>query len=155
MSKLAPDDERLLHRFVDGELPDTAITDFRRRLEREPGLRQQLQQLQDLRACFRQDAGSAIAAPAGFTAGLLTTIRQRTLNQSWRDDADAEPQLLRLCRRLLIAAAVLVGLAAIWQAGVLRHIAPKQVEASNELRQLDALIRADSMRTPAATESRR
>ena len=36
MSKLAPDDERLLHRYVDGELPDAAITDIRRRLEREP-----------------------------------------------------------------------------------------------------------------------
>lgn len=157
MNELAPDDERLLHRFVDGELPDAAMTEFRRRLEREPELRRHVQELQSLRGCFRRDAAgaAAVTAPAGFTAGLLTTIRQRTLTQSWRDDAGEEPQLQRLCRRLLLAAAILAALGASWHAGLFRHVAEKQVEAADELRQLDALIRADSSRLPAAVESRR
>lgn len=152
MTKLAANDERLLNRFVDGELPATAMDDCRRRLEQEPRLRQHLQELQAVRACFRTASPAAVAAPAGFTAGLMAAVRQRSLTQSWRDEAGDAPQLTRLCRRLLVAAALLIGTAAIWHLGLFRHHEPSVVEAANELQRLDRLIDAAAQQPPAAVE---
>lgn len=115
-------DDRLLHRFLDGVMGADEAAACRARLQAEPRLRQQLQALQQLRVAFTEARQPATVAPAGFTTGVLAAARRLPS----RDDADldgawgegGQQGLLRLCRRLLLAAAVLFGLGLLTQAGL-------------------------------------
>jgi anti-sigma factor RsiW len=156
-SELSPADEKMLHRFVDGELSGAVLADCQQRLAAEPALRQRLHDLQGLRECFAAGRREQVLAPAGFTADLMAAIRRRTLEQSWR--REEENRLVPLCRRLLLAAAVLVGLAALWLSGIVRDQSPRNLEAApdvvqREMQRLDRLIQAEEAQS-GPTEERR
>ncbi len=144
--KLSTRDLQLLHRFLDDAMGGDEVVAFHARIEAEPHLRQELQALQQQQRAF-QDAGRpVVAAPAGFTAGVLTAVR-RLPNRTELQQAQLGEGMARFCRRLLIAAALLFGLGIAWHAGVFGDDRADTLEAApadvaREMERLDALIRA-------------
>jgi anti-sigma factor RsiW len=145
---ISASDERLLHRFLDGALAGEEAVACRSRLAAEPALRQGLAGLQQLRAAFAEARQPVMAAPAGFTAGVLAAARRLPTQVELREagdwDAVAGPGMVRLCRRLLLAAAVLFGLGLLSQSGLFGdgradtlQAAPDEVH--REMQRLDAL----------------
>jgi anti-sigma factor RsiW len=148
-------DERRLHRFLDGELDAPAQQLLRTRLLAEPLLQARLRELEAVRALFAADRGERPPAPKGFTSDVLAAVRQQTLEQGWRRNVDDDSDLIRLCRRILVAAALLFSLAAVIQSGLLQsrssvvEAGPDRIRA--ECRRLDELISARARTTPAVT----
>ncbi|GAB4136487.1 MAG: hypothetical protein Fur0037_01070 [Planctomycetota bacterium] len=147
MTRLEPEDERMLHRYLDGEPVDRR--EVRARIEREPALRARFEELRDLRRCFEAGKDAPFRPSPGFTDKLMQVVRQRTLEQGWRDDDLETEESVRLCRRLLLAAVVLIGLVAIWGVGAFSRSSPGTVEASDELRKLDESVFGTGSWTPA------
>jgi anti-sigma factor RsiW len=154
--KLSANDERLLHRFLDGELPELEAAACRARLVAEPTLREGLQGLQQLHRVFTVSAAPGVAAPAGFTAGVLAAARRLPSREQMRqvdaEQAAVEQGLRVLCRRLLIAAAVLFSLGLAWQAGLLGDRRADTLQAApalvqDEMERLDALIQSGAIRS--------
>lgn len=157
--KLPASDERLLHRFLDGAMGGDEAAACRARLQAEPQLRQGLAALQQLRAAFAEARQSAAVAPAGFTAGVLAAARRLPSRDDLRDagewGSEAGQGLLRLCRRLLLAAAVLFGLGLLSQAGLFGDGRADTLQAGPDdvQREMDRL---DSLPLPGpGTERRR
>lgn len=139
------DDLKSLHRFLDGELDAAANAALRARLAAEPELRQLLAGEQRLRDGFAAARTPVVAAPAGFTAGVLAAVR-RLPSRDQLELQEVGDRIVRLCRRLLIAAAVLFGLGLVWHSGLLDAHTDKLEAAPDEIRsemeRLDARIRA-------------
>jgi anti-sigma factor RsiW len=145
-------DDMTLHRFLDGELDAAAAGAFRARLAAEPALRERLAVEQRVRSGFTGARAEATAAPAGFTAGVMAAVRRLpdrgTLEQQVAQQ-DLADRIVRLCRRLLIAAAVVFGLGLLWHSGLFDDHADRLEAAPDELRleleRLDARIRAGEL----------
>lgn len=143
---LSPNDERLLYRFLDGELADDDAAACRARLEREPLLRQGLDELRDRVSGFATARTAVIAAPAGFTAGVLAAVRRLPDRELLRA-SEVEPQLIVFCRRLLIAAAVVFGIGLLWNSGLFDTrradtLQARPGEIDREMQRLDELIKS-------------
>jgi len=138
-------DSKTLHRFLDGELDAAASAAFRTRLLAEPELRQLLAAEQQLRGGFVAARAEVVAAPAGFTAGLLAAVR-RLPSRDQLEQQEVGERVVRLCRRLLVAAVILFGLGLVWHSGLLDahtdklEAAPDEIHS--EMERLDARIRA-------------
>jgi len=146
---LSAADLRQLHRFLDQELQGEALESLRHRLEADGELRRRLQELQALRGGFVAVRAERPLAPAGFAADVLAAVRSHSLEQGWRRDVVDDGELVRLCRRLLLAAVVLFALGLLLRSGLFGFGAPKQIEAGpptieREIERLDRLIRAGS-----------
>jgi anti-sigma factor RsiW len=137
------DDTRNLHRFLDGELDATAAAALRTRLAAEPDLRRQLAAEQAMRGGFATVRAAAVTPPAGFTAEVLAAVRRLPARDQIEQQDTAE-RVVRLCRRLLLAAAVLFGLGLVWHSGLLDAHSDKLEAAPDEIRsemqRLDAMI---------------
>lgn len=147
--KLSTRDLRLLHRFLDGAMGGDEVVAFRTRVEAEPQLRQELQALQQQQRAFQDARQPVVAAPAGFTAGVLAAAR-RLPNRTELHESEASEGMRRLCRRLLIAAALLFGLGLAWHVGVFGDDRADTLQAApgdvkREMDRLDALIQAGSV----------
>jgi anti-sigma factor RsiW len=149
---LSSADERLLHRYHDGESSPDEAAAVRARLDAEPRLSRRLQELRGVSSLFAAGREQRIVAPAGFTAGVLAAARHLPFDARVRE-ADDDAGVVRLCRRLLIAAAIVFGLGLVWQGGLLAvggddtlQAAPDDVQ--REMERLDALI--ESGRVPPA-----
>lgn len=145
---LSHDDQKTLHRFLDGELDAAAAAAFRTRLQASPELRRHLAAEQQLRGGFVAARGDAMAPPAGFAAGVLAAVR-RLPSRDQLEQQEVGERVVRLCRRLLVAAVLLFGLGLVWHAGLLEarndklEAAPDEVQS--EMERLDALIRARAL----------
>jgi anti-sigma factor RsiW len=143
--RVSDDDERNVHRFLDGELDEAASAGFRARLAAEPGLRERLAEARALRVGFEAGRGRAIAAPAGFTASVVAGVRQLPARAELEQREVAE-SVIRLCRRLLVAALVVLSFGVAWHVGLLDahrdtlEAAPAEVRS--EMERLVALIDA-------------
>lgn len=144
-------DTRLLHRFLDGELAEAEAQALRTRLAAEPDLRAALQALQQQHQAFAAAARSGFAPSAGFTQGVLAAARRLPSRTALRE-AEAGEGLVRLCRRLLLAAVVLFGLGLLWHGGLFGGSnAPLQAapdEVAREMERLDAIIQAGGPKVP-------
>ncbi|MEO6594633.1 MAG: hypothetical protein ABIP94_07755, partial [Planctomycetota bacterium] len=99
-------DERLLHRLLDGELDTRVTAELQARLGGEPALRQRFEREQALRAGFQAVRARGRTAPASFTTGVIAAVR-RLPSRTEIEQSEVSERILRMCRRLLIAAAVL------------------------------------------------
>jgi len=116
--KVSENDERLLYRFLDGELVGDETVACRARLEREPLLRQALQAMQDRARGFVTVRSEAMVAPAGFNAKVLAAARRLPERAALRE-AEVGASVVVMCRRLLLAAAILFGIGFLWHSGLL------------------------------------
>lgn len=144
--QIPKNDVRLLHRFLDGELAGDEAAACRARLEREPLLRQGLQELQDRARGFAIARTTGVVAPAGFTAGVLAAVRRLPDREALRA-AEVGPDLVVLCRRLLLAAAILFGIGLLWQSGLFVGRSTDTLQATpsvidREMQRLDAIIQS-------------
>ena len=157
--KLTHADEVLLHRVLDGEMDSAQAVAFEARLAAEPRLRSCCEDARVLRAGFAAAHAGGPAPRAGFTAGVLAAARSLPSRQQLKRD-EVVADLVRNCRRVLIAAAALFVISLAWHAGLVnsRHsdtlqAAPKQ-EVEQEMKRLDALIdaltRSGALETPPA-----
>ncbi|MGC6489276.1 MAG: hypothetical protein ACON4Z_16640 [Planctomycetota bacterium] len=142
-------DERMIQRYVDGELSESDAAAFAARLLREPSLREQVAVLESLSGHMAPAA--APRAPAGFTADVLTAVRRLPERDQLAQD-EVAAGAVRLCARVLVAAAVVLALGLAWHAGLMDaggadtlEAAPAAVE--QELERLDQLI-LESMEAP-------
>jgi len=139
-------DERLLYRFLDGELTADEAVACRTRLEREPQLRQCLEELRNRASGFATARAEGNVAPAGFTAGVLAAVRRLPDREALRA-AEFAPHLVVLCRRLLIAAAIVIGLGLLWQTGLFTGRSADTLQArpgeiEQEMQRLDDIIKS-------------
>jgi len=143
--KLTTADSLSLQRYLDREMSTEQAEAFRRRLAAEPALRAaaaEREAIADGFALARQDVRRA---PAGFASAVLAEVRQLPARVQLEAAATAAV-VLRVCRRVLIAAAVLAGVALAVQAGLFEtglgeqlQAAPDEVQA--EMQRLDELAK--------------
>lgn len=148
-------DQRLLHRLLDGELPATEAAAAEARVAASSELRAWLQQQRALRAGFVAGREPARTASPGFAAGVMAAVR-RLPSRPELIAAQQGVDFVRLCRRILIAAAVLFAVGLAWHSGLLDSRAHDQLQAApdeiqQEMERLDALIQA----MPSASSERR
>lgn len=137
-------EDRLLQRYLDGELPAAEASDFARRLMSEPGLRERLREAEGLRAGFVAGRGAVVAAPADFTSRLLAQVR-RLPSRHELQQADLAGAAVRLCRRLLFVAAACAAIGLAWHAGLFDRGGRETLQAApdeiqRELQRLDAIL---------------
>lgn len=153
-----------LQRYVDGQLSESEAATFAGRMLSDNGLRQRLEALEQVQAGFAAaadsrtadsrtvDGRSAANAPAGFTASVMSEVRRLPSREQLQQNDMAETTV-RLCRRLLIAAAMLLGLGLGWQSGLFSPNGSDQIEAAtpteveSEMQRLDDMI-MKSMEAP-------
>ncbi len=138
-ASVSDQDLMLLDRYLDGELADEARAACKERLAREPLLQRALGERMRLRAAF-QPAPATFAARPGFADRIASAARRQP-----SPDASA-PQVVRLCKRLLLCAAAVVAAALLWQSGLLSAAGPGSLQAAPDAAQkiiddLDARIR--------------
>lgn len=127
--KLTHQDELLLQRHLDGELDPAAVAALRARLAAEPALARALDDARALRTGFLAGREFAMRPPATFAAGVLAAARQLPARDQLQR-MDVAATAIRVCRRLLIAAAVLAGIGFLWQAGFVRLGAAPMLQAA-------------------------
>ena len=144
--QISSQDQRLLHKYRDGEMSDSDATAFRARLAAEPVLRSGLAELDELARGFLAGAGRTFTPPQGFTAGVLAAVRQLP-SRIQLQQAEISASAMVLCRRVLIAAAILFGIGLAWHAGLFPdgrsdtlEAAPAEVE--REMERLDEIVRS-------------
>lgn len=155
---LTPRDQSLLQRHLDGELPADAAAAFAARLLAEPDLARAAEAARAGRALLRAAAGPARQPSARFAAGVVAAARQLPSRQQL-EQADLATAALRVCRQLLIAAAVLAAFGALWHAGLIGPARMDTLQASpgvleQEIRQLDARIQAGAVPPPPVERGR-
>jgi len=161
---LSSHDQRLLQKFRDDEMSADESVAFEARLQAESpdaeSLRSGLAELEELSRGFVAGRSKAFAAPAGFTSTLLAEVRQLPGRIQLRQ-AEISGAALVLCRRMLLAAAILFGLGLCWHAGLFPDGRSDKLEAGpaeieQEMDRLDAIIRGwkASEGGPSATENR-
>ncbi len=144
--QISSHDQRLLQKFSDGEMNQVEAAAFQTRLEAEPALRSGLAELEELARGFVTGRSQTFSAPAGFSASLLAEVRQLP-NRIQLREAEVSGAALVLCRRVLIAAAILFGIGLCWHAGLFPdgrndtlEAAPAEVE--REMERLDEIVRS-------------
>lgn len=156
--KISQHDEQNLHRLLDDALSPAEAAALRLRLEAEPALRRHYEAAQRLRAGFAAVRATGAVAPVGFTAGVLAGVRRLPSRQEL-EEREVGDSIVRLCRRLLVAAALVFGLGFAWRCGLLDgsrsntlEAAPDKVqrETQRELDRLDALIQSGALGSGAS-----
>jgi len=142
-------DDLMIQRYVDGELPEADAAAFAARMLQEPSLRERVEELQQFASGFA--GGDSVAAPAGFTANVLAEVR-RLPDREELEQMDVAAGAVKLCMRVLIAAALIFGIGLAWHSGLLDGNRADTVEAApdaveKEMDRLDQLI-LESMEEP-------
>lgn len=143
-------DQRNLQRLIDGELPPAEAVALRARVDAEPALRAAFAAMDEQRSRFAEVARVGIAtAPGGFTASVVAAAR-RLPDRRELEAQDVGEGIVRVCRRLLLAAAIVGALGAFWYSGLWRAGGDHRVEAApdevqKEMQRLDALIESGAV----------
>lgn len=154
MSDLPPlndADRQSAMRFVDDEMSSDECQKFEARLAKEPALAAVVDDYRGLQSAF-------VAEPAPQpSAGFFERVQREVAAGGPRDgdlmtEGDAVPASLHdfeaLCRRLIVAAALLIGLGLLVWGGLIRSADSGKLEASpaemrQEMERLDALLLRD------------
>ncbi|MFN9442511.1 MAG: hypothetical protein ACK6DH_09575 [Planctomycetota bacterium] len=155
---LEPDDTVLVQRHLDGELAAAAAAAFAARLRTEPELARAVAAAHAQRDLLRAAAGPGRRASARFAAGVLAAARALPTRLQLQQ-ADAVAAAVRTCRGVLLAAALIAAVGALWHAGLFGARAPATLQASagemdQAIRSLDARIQAGAVPPPAAERGR-
>ncbi len=141
--------DKLVQRFLDGELSGSEGAAFAARMLSDSTLRKRVEGAQQIQSCFAAEASSMRrdAQPsAGFTAAVISEVRRLPSRVELQQD-DLAKSAVRLCSRLLLAAALLIGLGLGLQAGLFDPNGSGQIEAASptevdaEMQRLDGLAR--------------
>jgi hypothetical protein len=137
-------DRMLLQRHLDGELEGPANAAFAARVAAEPELAQAAAVERELRAGLAAAGRVRTMRPSpSFTANVLAAAR-RLPSRQLLEQQDVAAGAISLCRRLLLAAAILAGLGLVWHSGLVRGAQPESLQATpgdivREIERLDAL----------------
>lgn len=126
-------DDRLMQRYVDGELSETEAAAFAARILADNELRQRTEALEQVKLGFvsaREHATGPAVAPVGFASRVMAEVRGMPSREQMKQ-LDLSEGAVRLCRRLLLAAAVLFGLGLGWQSGIFSPNGSDKVEAAS------------------------
>ena len=149
MSHLNPDDT-MVTRYVDGMLHGEERTEFERRLLADARLREAVEQQQHVRDWFLQERDTAPAGTSdGFVGGILAkTRRLPSRSELANDSADNHTSVHQLARQLLVAAAVVFGIAMVTWGGLFKAPDPRYLEAADvdRIERLDRAIEAEALR---------
>ncbi|MCB9879121.1 MAG: hypothetical protein H6835_16115 [Planctomycetes bacterium] len=144
-------EDRLLQRYLDRELSADESAAFAGRLLTDATLRDRVQQAEALRAPLLAAAAAPTPrASMAFTQKVMAEVRrQPSREQLMRFDLSAST--LRVCRRILLAAAVLCAIGAAALTGLFDRPGADTLQAApgevqQEIDRLDAAIRADQQR---------
>ena len=139
-------EDQELQRYIDGELPAEDAAAFAARMLQDAGLRERVEAAEALRGGFAAaDGCAAVGAPAGLTANVLAEVRRLPSRDQLRQ-IDVAAGAVQLCRRLLLAAAVLLGVGFAVYVGLFDGQGSRTLEAAPEqeierqMERLDALI---------------
>ncbi|MCA8976803.1 MAG: hypothetical protein KDC98_18925 [Planctomycetes bacterium] len=144
--RLSADDQMLLQRFLDRELAADEAASLRSRLDREPELAAGFAEFEELSRGFAAGRSAGFVAPAGFTAAVLAEVRKLP-DRIRLQEAEFSARAMVLCRRLLLAAAILFGLGLCWHIGLFDGGSATTLEAAPDeidrvLDQIDAIVRS-------------
>jgi anti-sigma factor RsiW len=138
----------LIGRFVDGELGGVEHAAFARRVAADADLRAAIDDLRKHRRLVRSadDAvGPMAGVPVGFAARVLDSVRRMPSREELvrlSDEGDWIAEVVGFARRLVVAAAVILGVALLL--GLLALGAPDtenlSASATEELRQIDQRV---------------
>lgn len=145
-------EDQQLQRYLDGELSEPEAAAFAARMLADHDLRQRVEAMEQVQLGFasaKNDATGPVAAPVGFTASVLSEVR-RLPSREQMQQMDLSEGAVRLCRRLLLAAAILVGLGLGWQSGLFSPNGSDKVEAASPAEIEAEMQRLDEMAIQAA-----
>ena len=147
--KISHEDRRRLQRFLDGQSTVAESAGLRARLGEEPDLRQVFEEEQRLRAGFAAARTAGPVAPAGFTAGVMAAVRQLPSRREL-EEREVGESVKQLCRRLLVAALIVMGLGFVWHSGLLECRRGETLEAApdeirREMDRLDQVIQSGAL----------
>lgn len=143
------DEERLLaSRYVDGELGVREASEFEARLAADGELSVLVGELRDDRAWFAPGRDEAAPAPSeGFQARVLRDVRRlpRGDELSGTEASAGIVSFEVACRRIMVAAALLIGIGLLVFGGLLHAADSGELEASpaeiqRKMEELDAVI---------------
>lgn len=139
------DDQLLLQKYRDGELDESATQRLEQRLLREPALRASLDDYDERSRGFAFGREQAFAPSAGFTAAVLAEVRQLP-SRIELEQQEVAGRALVICRRVLIAAAILFGIGLCWHAGLFPDgrndtLEADPAEVEREMERLDEIAR--------------
>jgi anti-sigma factor RsiW len=141
MTEISRGDELLLDRFLDGALTAEALAECRRRLEDERALRAALRERMRLRRGFIAGRDAVFVPPAGFASRVLEATRRLP------PAVDAGIDVIVVCRRILLAAAIVCAASLLWHSGLfVQHgdgtLQAAPDEAAEVIKALDERIQA-------------
>ena len=154
--------DQLVQRFLDGELSESECAAFAARMLSDTSLRERVEGARQIQSCFAAEAvsGRREVQPApGFTAALMSEVRRLPSRVELQQE-DLAKSAVRLCSRLLLAAALLIGLGLGVQAGLFNPNGSGQIEAASptevdaEMQRLDGLARDAREREASGRASR-
>lgn len=145
--KISNEDARTLDRLLDGALAPAEATALRARIAVEPALQMAFDERQRMHEAFAAAGARTFTPPSGFTAKVLGATR-RLPSRREIEEQDVGASIVRICGRILIAAAVVIGLGFAWHVGIFGGCRDSRLEASpnelqKEVERLDAMIAAD------------
>jgi len=132
-------DERLVQRYVDGELSDTDVDELERRIDEDPALRAQAEAATGLESFFaaaREDTPGRLGV--GFGDRLWTKVEQEESNREAQG-------MLGMLKSLTVAAAcvlLLLGILALAS----RHPTKGPLSASDERQEVERTLKALDLR---------
>jgi len=143
-SRLSNKDLQLLDRFLDGALSGAELQACRHRLETEPAFRKELQQRRGLRRGFEAGRETAFEPSPDFAASVVMAARRLPVVDAEGDSAGSAT----LCRRILIAAALVLAATILWHSELFHDGGEDTLQASPDevqrtIDELDARIRMD------------
>lgn len=151
MSELNEREMRVVARYVDGELAGEESAAIERRLVQDPDLRAAVDELREFRGLFAAERDVAPPRPtAGFRDRVLGEVqRLPTADELRATETSRVVEFEAFCRRLMVAAALLIAVGVLAFAGFVHSGDTGELEASEtevrqEMERLDALIRAES-----------
>ena len=158
MNRVSKTDQSLLNRFVDGEMEGEELLNFERRLGQDANLQtaeaEIRKQIQSIRASDPWSSGST--APAGFATTVVDSVRRMPSREdliAQSAQEDAATVALGYARRLLVAAALICGVALLFSLKTLVATDTGSLQASDqELQALDKKVK--EMKTTELQRSR-
>lgn len=153
-------DHLLLQRFLDAQMDPAARAAFASRLAAEPELQQAAEAARALRAGFVAAQTLAVRPPSPtFVADVMAAV-QRLPAREQLERADVAASAIRLCRRILLAAAILAVMGGIWYSGLVRPTAAPAVQADSsevqrEVERLDALLEGGKVPPPPPSRAKK
>ena len=139
MSSRSRVDEMQIARYLDGEMSAADRAGFESRLQEDAALRAALQAAEESCRILREACPAPLRAPAGFRSGVLDAVRRMPSREELVQLTTSEEnvaQVVAFARRLLVAAAVILGLGLLLGLDLLRADEGAELQADEADQQL-------------------